>query len=111
MKMPETFNRYQLTRILWDLRREFLVVGLFSMVANLLMLTPTIYMLQVFDRVMLSQNMGTLTAVSMVTLFLFGVLTFSEWARSKLLVRTGVKMDELLSKPLFHASYEAYLNP
>ena len=111
MKMPETFKRYQLTRILWDLRREFLVVGLFSMVANVLMLTPTIYMLQVFDRVMLSQNMGTLTAVSMVTLFLFGVLTFSEWARSKLLVRTGVKMDELLSKPLFHASYEAYLNP
>jgi len=111
MKMPETFKRYQLTRILWDLRREFLVVGLFSMQANVLMLTPTIYMLQVFDRVMLSQNMGTLTAVSMVTLFLFGVLTFSEWARSKLLVRTGVKMDELLSKPLFHASYEAYLNP
>ena len=111
MKMPETIKRYQLTRILWDLRREFLVVGLFSMVANVLMLTPTIYMLQVFDRVMLSQNMGTLTAVSMVTLFLFGVLTFSEWARSKLLVRTGVKMDELLSKPLFHASYEAYLNP
>ena len=111
MKMPETFNRYQLTRILWELRREFMVAGLFSMVANVLMLTPTIYMLQVFDRVMMSQNMGTLITVSLITLFLFGVLTFSEWARSKLLVRTGVKMDELLSRPLFHASYEAYLNP
>ena len=88
-----------------------MVVGLFSMVANVLMLTPTIYMLQVYDRVMMSHNMGTLTAVSLITLFLFGVLTFSEWARSKLLVRTGVKMDELLSKPLFNASYEAYLNP
>lgn len=111
MKMPNTITRYQLTRILWELRHEFMVAGLFSMVANVLMLTPTIYMLQVYDRVMMSQNMGTLTTVSLITLFLFGVLTFSEWARSKLLVRTGVKMDELLSKPLFHASYEAYLNP
>jgi len=111
MKTPEILNRYQLTRVLWQLRREFMVAGLFSMVANLLMLTPTIYMLQVYDRVMMSQNMGTLTAVSLITLFLFAVLTFSEWARSKLLVRTGVRMDELLSKQIFHASYEAYLNP
>jgi ATP-binding cassette subfamily C exporter for protease/lipase len=111
MKMPEKFKRYQLTRLLWELRREFMVAGLFSMVANVLMLTPTIYMLQVFDRVMMSHNMDTLTTISIISLFLFGVLTFSEWARSKLLVRTGVKMDELLSKPLFHATYEAYLNP
>ena len=32
-------------------KSEFLLVGLLSAVANLLMLTPTIYMLQVFDRV------------------------------------------------------------
>ena len=68
-------------------------------------------MLQVYDRVMLSQNMGTLMAVSLITLFFFGVLTFAEWSRSKLLVSSGVRMDELLSKRLFHASYDAYLNP
>ena len=88
-----------------------MVAGVFSMVANLLMLTPTIYMLQVFDRVMSSMSMGTLTAVSLITLFLFAVLTFSEVMRTKLLVRSGVRLDELLSKRLFHASYEAYLNP
>jgi ATP-binding cassette subfamily C exporter for protease/lipase len=81
------------------------------MVANLLMLTPTIYMLQVYDRVMVSQNTGTLVVMSLITLFLFGVLTFSEWSRSKLLVRSGVRLDEVLSKRLFHASYEAHLNP
>ena len=111
MKIPEIFNKNELSRLLWSFRQELLVVGIFSMVANLLMLTPTIYMLQVYDRVMMSQNMGTLAAVSIITLFLFAVLTFSEWARSKLLVRSGVRMDELLSKRLFHASYEAYLNP
>jgi ATP-binding cassette subfamily C exporter for protease/lipase len=111
MKIPELFNRNELTRTLWDFRYEFMVAGLFSMIANLLMLTPTIYMLQVYDRVMLSQSTGTLIAVSLITLFLLGVLTFSEWARSKLLVRSGVRMDQLLSRKLFHASYEAHLNP
>ncbi len=111
MKMPEIFNRDELSRTLWGFRYEFMVVGIFSMVANLLMLTPTIYMLQVFDRVMLSQSMGTLTSVSLITLFFFGVLTFAEWSRSKLLVSAGVRLDGLINKRLFHASYEAYLNP
>ena len=111
MKTPDIFNRDELSRTLWDFRYEFMVAGLFSMVANLLMLTPTIYMLQVYDRVMVSQSTGTLVVISFITLFLFGVLTFSEWARSKLLVRSGVRLDEMLSKRLFHASYEAHLNP
>ncbi len=111
MKTPEIFNRNELSRTLWEFRYEFVVAGVFSMIANLLMLTPTVYMLQVYDRVMLSQSTGTLMAVSLITLFFFGVLTFAEWSRSKLLVRSGVRMDELLSKRLFHASYEAYLNP
>jgi len=111
MKISEFFNRNELTRILWDFRKKFLIVGLFSMVVNLLMLTPTIYMLQVFDRVMMSQNMGTLTTVSLITLFFFTVQAFAEWARSKLLVRSGVKMDEVLSQRLFQACYKAYLDP
>ena len=111
MKIPELFNRNELSRTLWDFRREFLVAGIFSMVANLLMLVPTIYMLQIYDRVMVSQSTGTLLVVSLITLFFFGVLTFSEWSRTRLLVRSGVRLDEMLSKRLFHASYEAYLNP
>ena len=111
MNMPEIFNRDELSRTLWGFRYEFMVVGVFSMVANLLMLTPTIYMLQVFDRVVLSLSTATLISVSLITLFFFGVLTFAEWSRAKLLVSSGVRLDSLLSKRLFQASYEAYLNP
>jgi ATP-binding cassette subfamily C exporter for protease/lipase len=111
MKIPDIFNRNELTRTLWDFRFEFMVAGLFSMIANLLMLAPTIYMLQVFDRVMVSQNTGTLLVVSIITLFFLVVLSFSEWARSKLLVRSGIRMDQMISRKLFHASYEAHLNP
>jgi ATP-binding cassette subfamily C exporter for protease/lipase len=110
MKTPTFFQRSELTATLWSFRREFMVVGVFSMVANILMLTPTLYMLQVFDRVMISQSGLTLLALSLITLFLFAVMAFSEWARSRLLVRAGVRLDEELNSRVFNASFEAALN-
>lgn len=109
MKRSPFFERSDLTSTLWLFRREFLVVGIFSMVANLLMLTPTLYMLQVYDRVMVSGSELTLVAVSLVTLFLLAAMAFAEWSRSRLLVRAGVRLDEQLSTKVFNASFEAYL--
>lgn len=110
MKTPEFFKRSDLTSTLWSFRREFLIVGAFSMVANVLMLTPTLYMLQVYDRVLASQSELTLIAMSLLTLFLFAVMGFAEWMRSRLLVNTGVRLDEQLSTQVFNASFEAHLS-
>lgn len=110
MKTPAFFQRSELAAALWSFRREFMVVGLFSMVVNVLMLTPTLYMLQVFDRVMVSQSGLTLLAVSLIALFLFAVMAFAEWARSRLLVRAGVRLDEQLNSRVFTASFETALN-
>ena len=110
MKTPAFFERSQLTQVLWQFRREFLLVGLFSAVSNLLLLTPTIYMLQIYDRVMVSGNQLTLIAVSLICLFLFGVMAFSDWTRSRILVRAGVRLDEALGTRIFNASFEAYLD-
>lgn len=110
MKTPEFFKRSDLTATLWTFKREFLIVGIFSMVANLLMLTPTLYMLQVYDRVLASQSETTLVVVSLLTLFLFVVMAFAEWMRSRLLVATGVRLDEKLSTQVFNASFEAHLS-
>jgi len=102
-------RRSELVAALMAFRREFVVVGLLSAVSNLLMLTPTLYMLQVYDRVMVSQNTLTLTAVSLIALLLFGVMAASEWARSRLLVAAGVRFDERLSTRVFNASFESHL--
>ncbi|AMO23844.1 alkaline protease secretion ATP-binding protein AprD [Ramlibacter solisilvae] len=110
MKTPTFFQRSELAATLWSFRREFAIVGLFSAVANLLMLTPTIYMLQVYDRVLVSHSELTLLAVSLICLFLFAVMAMSEWTRSRLLVRTGVRLDEQLGTRVFNASFEAYLD-
>lgn len=111
MTSPGFFGRSELTRALWVFRREFLVVGVFSMVVNVLMLAPTLYMLQVFDRVMISRSELTLLAVSLVTLFLFGVMAFAEWMRSRVLVRVGMHLDAILGTRVFNASFEANLAP
>lgn len=94
---------------LMQFRRELWVVGVFSMVANLMMLAPTLYMLQVFDRVLSSRSELTLIVLSLITLFLFFVMGFAEWSRSRVLVRVGVRMHDLLSPRIFRASFDAHL--
>ena len=111
MTTPGFFERSELTQALWVFRREFLVVGAFSMVANVLMLSPTLYMLQVYDRVMVSRSELTLLAMSLITLFLFCVMAFAEWMRSRVLVRSGVRLDAMLGTRVFNASFEANLAP
>ena len=103
------FERSELTRTLWAFRREFLIVGILSFLANLLMLSPTIYMLQVFDRVLSSGSELTLVAVSLITLFLFAIMAVAEWLRGRVLVRAGMDFDAQLSTRVFNSSFEASL--
>ncbi len=107
---PDFFDRSALTRKLWTFRKEFLWVGIFSMIANVLMLTPTLYMLQVYGRVMKSGSELTLLMVTLFLVFFYGVMAFAEWLRSRLLVRIGVRLDEELNSQVFNSSFEAYLN-
>ncbi|RTL37088.1 MAG: type I secretion system permease/ATPase [Rhodocyclaceae bacterium] len=109
MKTPSSFQHSELRTILWAFRREFAVCLLFSVLVNILMLTPTMYMLQLFDRVMLSQNLVTLSVLTIVMLFCFAAVAFAEWSRSRLLVRLGVKLDQKLNSRVFAASFEAAL--
>jgi ATP-binding cassette, subfamily C, bacterial exporter for protease/lipase len=103
------FERSQLTKAIYSFRREFMWVGIFSMIANLLMLSPTIYMLQIFDRVFISQSEVTLLFLTLIIILFFCMMAFAEWLRSRLLVRAGIKLDQQLNTLVFNASFEAYL--
>ncbi|KJZ30130.1 hypothetical protein TW83_16280, partial [Paracoccus sp. S4493] len=52
----------------------FLSVGVFSAVVNLLMLTGPLFMLQVYDRVLASRSVETLTALFVLVIFLFALM-------------------------------------
>ena len=110
MRRPDWLSRSDLGRAIWTFRREFVWVGVFSMFTNLLLLSPTLYMLQVFDRVMLSRNLYTLAGLTLIIVVFFAAMSFAEWLRTRLLVRAGVRFDEFLNKRVFEASFEANLN-
>jgi ATP-binding cassette subfamily C exporter for protease/lipase len=107
MSTPPAAQRGELWRMLLSLRTEFATVALLSAVANLLMLTPTLYMLQVYDRVLSSQNQLTLAAVSLIALLLLGAMALAEWVRARLLVLAGMRLDEGLGTRVFNASFDA----
>ena len=100
----------ELAQSLWSFRKEFVWVGFFSMVANILMLSPTLYMMQMYDRVLSSKSELTLLALSGIAIIFFAVMAFAEWIRSRLLVRAGVRLDVQLNSRLFNANFEAYLS-
>lgn len=72
----------------------------FSMFINVLQLTFSIYMLQVYDKVLTSYNLSTLVVITMAAVFALLVLALLEWLRSRLLVRAGIEFDRVLSLPV-----------
>ena len=91
-------------------RDSFISVGFFSLFINALMLVPTFYMLQVYGRVMTS---GSLTTLAMLTLIMTGlVVTLGslEWIRSRIMVHVSTRLDVLLSRQVYKASFRRALD-
>lgn len=75
-------------------------VALFSGVVNLLTLSGSIYMLQVYDRVLPSRNVGTLVGLSALALAAFGVQAYMDALRSRMLARIAALFDASLQEPI-----------
>ena len=99
----------ELDEIIRGFRQVFLSVAAFSFAINLLMLTPAVYMLQVYDRVLSGRNETTLLMLSLLVVGLFGLLSVFEWVRSRILVRAGTSLDMRLNNRTFEAAFENYL--
>jgi ATP-binding cassette, subfamily C, bacterial exporter for protease/lipase len=100
----------EFTRTLGGLRRVFSHVGLVSLVINLLLLAPSLYMLQTYDRVLMSRNEGTLV---MLTLLLAGLLALEaalEHLRSLVMSRASAAVDLEMGPRLFNAAFAQRLS-
>lgn len=107
MDMPQP--RSELAETLFRLRRTFYALAVFSGVINLLMLTPAIYMLQVYDRALVSSNVTTLLMLTLLTLGLYVLLALLEVVRSSVLIRVGNRLDMMLNQRVFSAAFERNL--
>ncbi|MGJ5620977.1 type I secretion system permease/ATPase [Sulfitobacter sp. MF3-043] len=81
----------------------FWVVGLFSLFANLLMLTGPLYMLQVYDRVLGSGSQETLIALSILVVFLYGSMGILDHTRGRIMARVGARFQADLDRRVFDA--------
>jgi ATP-binding cassette, subfamily C, bacterial EexD len=90
-------------------RQSFISAAFFSLFINLLMLTPPLYMLQIYDRVLASRSESTLVMLTLIVIALFVVMGGLEMVRSRILVRTGARLDGLLNPRLFQATFDQSL--
>lgn len=102
-------HRTELAEVLFRLRRTFYVLAAFSGVINLLMLTPAVYMLQVYDRALVSSNITTLLMLTIMVLGLYVLMALLEVVRSSVLIRVGNRLDMMLNKRIFTAAFERNL--
>ena len=81
-------------------RPHFLGIGLFSALLNILFLAPSIYMLQVYDRVVPTGGLLTLFFITLVVAAALITLSLLDAIRARLLVRVSLRLDRLLAGPL-----------
>lgn len=91
-------------------RGSFISVGFFSFFVNALMLVPSFYMLQVYGRVVTSGSISTLVMLTLIMTLLMATMGSLEWTRSRIMVRLSTRLDVLLSRDVYRASFKRALD-
>ncbi len=99
----------ELTQALGKLTPFFWRAFGFSLVAALLVLVPTVYMFELYDRVVNSRSVITLAMLTLMVLLAIGVMETLEWARGETLREAGGVIDKSLAPRVFSAIHDAHL--
>ena len=81
----------------------------FSVVTSILVLTPSVYMLEVYDRVVNSRSHLTLAMLTLMVLAAYALMEVLEWVRSGVLHEASLAFDRRMSGRVFGAIFEANL--
>jgi ATP-binding cassette subfamily C exporter for protease/lipase len=77
----------------------------FGAAAGLLLLAPTLYMFQVYDRVVNSRSTSTLLVLTLAVLAVMALMEVLSWARADTLREAGQAVEDALTPPLFNAAF------
>ena len=86
-----------LAEALADCRQHFMAAAVFSLLINILYLAPTIYMLQVYDRVVPTAGTTTLLFITLALAFALLSLSMLDMVRNRLLIRASQRVDALIA--------------
>jgi ATP-binding cassette subfamily C exporter for protease/lipase len=82
---------------------------IFSFFVNLLVLAPSWYMLEVYDRVINSQSLRTLLMLTILVVVLYALLEMLEWVRSGIMQKAAKQFDAALRERVFNSVFQAKL--
>lgn len=82
---------------------HFAVAGVFSGVINLLYLSSPLYLMQIYNRVLVSENVTTLVLLTLILVCALLTMGALDALRAQLLVRAGMKLDRSLAGRVFDA--------
>jgi ATP-binding cassette subfamily C exporter for protease/lipase len=109
MKMAQAPATAPLFKALGDYKSILISVGCFTALINVLMLVPSIYMLQVYDRVLSSQNETTLVMLSLMVVGFFVFIGMLEVIRSFIVIRIGSQLERRFNLRVYQAAFERNL--
>jgi len=81
----------------------------FSLFTNLLVMAPTVYMLEVYDRVVNSRSAMTLAMLTLLVVGVYVLLELFEWVRAEILHHASLGFDARMGGRVFDAMFEANL--
>jgi PrtD family type I secretion system ABC transporter len=82
---------------------HFATAGVFSGAINLLYLSSPIYLMQIYNRVLVSENVATLVLLTLILLMALATMGALDAFRAQLLIRAGMRLDALLASRVFDA--------
>lgn len=95
--------RSDLAAVLRSLRATFFGVGVMSLMINLLYLTGSFFMLEIYDRVLPSRSVPTLIGMCVLAGGLYVSQGLLDLIRSRVLVRVGGSIDETLGDRIYQS--------
>ena len=82
-------------------RSAMATVVALSALVNLLALTGSLYMLQLYDRVIPSHSVPTLVGITVLALLLYAAFGLFEWVRTRIMSRVALRLDRALRARVF----------
>lgn len=98
---PTRSEKSELKAALSACRGALIGTGLLTAVINILALTGSLFMLEIYDRVLPSRSVPTLVGLAILTGFLLAIQGILDLIRSRVLVRIGAFLDTALSRRVY----------
>lgn len=98
----QLYESNPLRKALRACRRHFIFAGLFSGLINILYLVPSIFMLQVYDRVVPTRGGATLLVLTLILAVSLVVFALLDAVRMRLLLRASIRLERMAASNIIH---------